>query len=50
MVFLINGASFVISGVLSMFMIYKCKNRKNEKITLKTFARDNISVIKFISN
>lgn len=50
MVFLINGASFIISGILSMFMIYKCKNHENEKITLRTFVSDNIYVVKFISS
>lgn len=49
-VFLINGASFIISGLLSIFMIYHCKNYENGKITVRTFAADNISAIKFIIN
>lgn len=49
-VFLINGVSFIISGVLSMFIIYKYKNRENGKITLRTFVSDNVSVVKFISS
>lgn len=49
-VFFINGASFIFSGIMSVFMIYVCKNHNNEKLTIKTFFNDNKEVLIFIKS
>ncbi|WP_234122719.1 MFS transporter [Clostridium hydrogenum] len=49
-VFFINGASFILSGIMSAFMIYVCKNHNNEKLTIKAFFYDNKEVLTFIKS
>lgn len=49
-VFFINGASFIFSGIMSAFMIYVCKNHNNEKLTIKAFFNDNKEVLTFIKS
>lgn len=50
LVFLINGISFFLSGILAMFIQYRHYIQGNamEKIKLKTFVAENMVVLKFI--
>ena len=47
-VFLINGLSFIISGIMSALIIYVCKNHKQEKMTISLFFNENGEVLTFI--
>lgn len=47
-VFLINGISFIFSGIMAAFMIYTCRNHNDGKITIKTFFHENGEVLNFI--
>lgn len=47
-VFLINGISFILSGIMVVFMIYTCKNHNDGKITINTFFHENGEVLNFI--
>lgn len=49
-VFLINGASFFVSGITAIFMIYKCKNHKHQKMTVTLFLKENADVLKYIKS
>lgn len=49
-VFLINSCSFIISGIMSMLMVYVCKNHTHKKITVGYFFNENKEVLKFIKN
>jgi MFS transporter, DHA3 family, macrolide efflux protein len=48
MVFYINGLSFLISGILSILIVYKHVVVVKEKINGKVFIKENIEVLKFI--
>ncbi|WP_238885196.1 MFS transporter [Clostridium sp. YIM B02551] len=47
-VFYINAASFIISGILSAFIIYESKINDKGKITLKSFLSENLETLTFI--
>ena len=47
-VFWINGISFIISAIFSMFIIYNIRIVKKEKITMRIFINRNAEVLKFI--
>lgn len=47
-VFFLNGASFIISGIMSMLMVYVSKNHTSEKITTKDLYKGNAKVLSFI--
>jgi DHA3 family macrolide efflux protein-like MFS transporter len=47
-VFYINGTSFIISGICSMFITYVSKVSDKGKITVKSFFSENGEVISFI--
>lgn len=47
-IFFINGLSFILSGIMSAFMIYVCRNHDNGKITIKTFFHENGEVLTFM--
>lgn len=49
-VFYINGISFIISAVFSMFINYKRKVVEKDKISIKTFLNENSEALKFIVN
>lgn len=49
-VFYINGISFIISAVFSMFINYKRKVVEKDKISMKIFLNENSQVLKFIVN
>lgn len=48
-VFYINGVSFIISGILSMFITYKHIVEVKDKINSKIFLKENMEVLKFIT-
>ncbi|URZ09117.1 MFS transporter [Clostridium felsineum] len=48
MVFYINAASFLLSALSSLFIKYKKKMIKKEKINAKIFFKENYEVIEFI--
>ena len=47
-VFYINGISFILSGILSIFIVYKHVVTVKEKVNAKVFVKENLEVIKFI--
>ncbi|MDD7793136.1 MFS transporter [Clostridium sp. 'White wine YQ'] len=49
-VFYINAVSFIISGVLSAFIIYENKIYNKGKITLKSFLSENLETLTFIKD
>lgn len=50
MIFYINGLSFIISGILSILIIYKHAIMVKEKINSKVFIKENKEVLKFIGS
>jgi len=50
MVFCINGISFIISALFSMFIIYNIKIVEKEKINIAIFLNENFEALKFIVN
>lgn len=48
MVFYINGISFIISAIFSMFITYNKKSVEKEKINMKIFFNENSEALKFI--
>lgn len=48
-VFYINGISFVISGIFSMFIAYNRKIVKKDKMSMKLFLNENSQTVKFIA-
>lgn len=49
-VFCLNGASFIISGIFSIFITYTSKITDKGKITIKSFFRENGEVFSFIKS
>lgn len=49
MVFYINGISFIISSIFTMFIIYNKKVSKKEKITTKIFLSEISETLRFIA-
>ncbi|URZ03768.1 MFS transporter [Clostridium felsineum] len=47
-VFYLNGISFVVSGICSIFIVYVSKINNTEKIEIKTFFIENAEVLLFI--
>lgn len=47
-VFCLNGLSFMLSAISSIMIVYKNLNVEKEKITLKSFFIENVSVVNFI--
>lgn len=50
MIFYINGLSFIISGMLSILILYKHVVMVKEKIDTKVLVRENKEVLKFIGS
>jgi DHA3 family macrolide efflux protein-like MFS transporter len=50
MIFFVNGISFMISAIFSMFITYKGQviKKGNEKVNIKVFLNENFEALKFI--
>lgn len=48
MIFYINGVSFIISGILSILIVYKHAVTVKEKISTKVLIKENKEALKFI--
>jgi MFS family permease len=48
-IFYINGISFLISAIFSMYISYKGKVVEKEKISIKIFLNENSQALKFIA-
>ncbi|PJI07201.1 MULTISPECIES: MFS transporter [Clostridium] len=49
-IFFINALSFIISGILSLFMIYVCKNHKNKNLSNTSLFKEMGEVLTFIKS
>lgn len=50
LIFFINALSFIVSGILSLFIIYVCKNHENKKLSNPSFFKEMGEVLTFIKN
>lgn len=50
MIFYVNGISFILSAIFSIFISYSRKAAQKEKMDSKIFFRENVEAIKFIGS